>query len=389
MARDFLRGPAIIQFNGATFYSQAAIAVEIVEDVFPIQVSNFGKVDERTDKVMHRIKFIPDGRWDALATLFPYATTLIGAGIFGDDNPLTIWTRDGKKRVYAAAAVTKMPSITLSSVKTLLGEVEFTCIHAEDSAWADAGSLFVDSAEAYPGDTGYDVKDIITQPYDLQWILGKTVTANTNDTLTASGARFHNGMRVRFTTTTTLPAGLALNTDYFVRDMNRTAGTFKVSATLGGSAVDITDTGTGTHTVTPKVWSSFRSKEGVVVDLNATFENEFNDHKGLIDMTYQGMEVSAKLIPEADGMIPSDLTSAVQHQGQGALRGASRSERGSDLIITGTGVYVLLSQASLIAPTEAYDSSSRRIGAAEWRSSRTITAGVADPLFYVGTSAPA
>ena len=45
-----------------------------------------------------------------------------------------------------------------------------------------------------------------------------------------------------------LPAGLAINTPYYVcTDVSSTK--FKVSATFGGSPVDITSTGTGTHSV--------------------------------------------------------------------------------------------------------------------------------------------
>ncbi|MBK7380720.1 MAG: hypothetical protein IPJ03_17320 [Ignavibacteriales bacterium] len=53
-------------------------------------------------------------------------------------------------------------------------------------------------------------------------------------------------LRVRFTTTTTLPAGLSTGTNYYVIPVS--ASTFKVSATVDGAAVNITDTGTGTHT---------------------------------------------------------------------------------------------------------------------------------------------
>jgi uncharacterized phiE125 gp8 family phage protein len=44
-----------------------------------------------------------------------------------------------------------------------------------------------------------------------------------------------------------LPAGLSANTDYYVRDYS--SGTFKLAATSGGSAINITDAGTGTHFV--------------------------------------------------------------------------------------------------------------------------------------------
>jgi hypothetical protein len=73
-----------------------------------------------------------------------------------------------------------------------------------------------------------------------------TATAAT-DILTAAGHGFRNGDKVRFTTSDTLPAGLAVNTTYYVRDA--ATDTFKVAATDGGTAIDITNTGTGTHAV--------------------------------------------------------------------------------------------------------------------------------------------
>lgn len=70
-------------------------------------------------------------------------------------------------------------------------------------------------------------------------------TAATTDILTSAGHGLSVGDRVRFTTTTTLPAGLSLATDYYV--ISVTTNTFMVSKTLNGPTVDITSTGTGTH----------------------------------------------------------------------------------------------------------------------------------------------
>lgn len=81
------------------------------------------------------------------------------------------------------------------------------------------------------------------------WELNLTATvdagADTIDQGTDDG--FLDGDVVQFVTTTTLPAGLSLATDYYVRDI--TATTMKVALTYDGVAVDITDTGTGTHTI--------------------------------------------------------------------------------------------------------------------------------------------
>lgn len=62
------------------------------------------------------------------------------------------------------------------------------------------------------------------------------------------------GLKVRLTTTGTLPAGLALATDYFAIQTG-TNGVIKLASSLAnaqaGTAIDITDAGTGTHTITP------------------------------------------------------------------------------------------------------------------------------------------
>lgn len=59
------------------------------------------------------------------------------------------------------------------------------------------------------------------------------------------------GTRVRLTTTTTLPAGLALATDYYVIRLSDTTFSLATSYAnaVAGTAINITDAGTGTHTI--------------------------------------------------------------------------------------------------------------------------------------------
>jgi len=80
--------------------------------------------------------------------------------------------------------------------------------------------------------------------------LGVTFTADaTANTITATLDAAPNTEAVRLTTTGTLPAPFALATTYYVRD--KSANVRKLAATSGGAAIDITTTGTGTHTITP------------------------------------------------------------------------------------------------------------------------------------------
>lgn len=71
------------------------------------------------------------------------------------------------------------------------------------------------------------------------------------DEITITGHGLLTGTKTTATTTTTLPAGLALATPYYVIAVD--ANTIKLAASqadaLTGTAVDITDAGTGVHTL--------------------------------------------------------------------------------------------------------------------------------------------
>ncbi len=74
-----------------------------------------------------------------------------------------------------------------------------------------------------------------------------TVDATADTVSRGTDDDYENGDIVQFATDGTLPAGLTAGTDYYVRDV--TTATFKVATSGTGAAIDITDTGTGTHTV--------------------------------------------------------------------------------------------------------------------------------------------
>lgn len=79
-----------------------------------------------------------------------------------------------------------------------------------------------------------------------QYNLAFTVNATTN-VITATGHTLVDGDKFRADSTTTLPGGLSADTDLFARDVS--GSTLKAALTSGGAAIDITDTGTGTHTL--------------------------------------------------------------------------------------------------------------------------------------------
>jgi hypothetical protein len=84
-----------------------------------------------------------------------------------------------------------------------------------------------------------------------------TFTAATSDIVTYTSttsvpSNLLTGTRVRVSTTTTLPAGLAAATDYYLIRINDTTCYLATSYAnaIAGTKIDITSTGTGTHTMT-------------------------------------------------------------------------------------------------------------------------------------------
>jgi len=110
------------------------------------------------------------------------------------------------------------------------------------------------------GRTPIEVTDRLTDAYvginfyamlldDQRSLFAFTANAST-DVITATGHDYINDMPVTVSVSGggTLPAPLVAGTTYYVRDV--ATNTFKLSATIGGEAINITDAGTGSFVVT-------------------------------------------------------------------------------------------------------------------------------------------
>jgi len=82
---------------------------------------------------------------------------------------------------------------------------------------------------------------------------GVTATFSGTPNITTGTQNYVVGSVVRFTTTGTLPTGLATGTDYYVIATSLSTTNIQVSATLGGTAIAYTGTGSGTHTVARQI----------------------------------------------------------------------------------------------------------------------------------------
>lgn len=103
------------------------------------------------------------------------------------------------------------------------------------------GRVVLGYGETWPGDT-LTPKNPIKIRFRCGYAAPFTAVAAT-DLITCVNHNFVDGDKTRLSVSGgVLPAGLSANTDYFVRDMS--GSTFKLAATSGGAAIDITDAGT-------------------------------------------------------------------------------------------------------------------------------------------------
>ncbi len=80
--------------------------------------------------------------------------------------------------------------------------------------------------------------------------------ANATDIFTSNGHGLSEGDIITVTTATTLPDGMTAATQYYVI-APVTTNTFKLSTSLNGSSINVTDDGTGAHTfwlVSPSIY---------------------------------------------------------------------------------------------------------------------------------------
>lgn len=86
------------------------------------------------------------------------------------NEPLIITPFDGLGQItFWNAAVTQMPDVIGSAVRTTLGQVEFEAFIIEGGAWSDSASRYTVADVSAPSDTSFDPTAILTQPVTLAW----------------------------------------------------------------------------------------------------------------------------------------------------------------------------------------------------------------------------
>ncbi len=191
----------------------------------------------------------PDAIFDAGANLTFQAvkdTTTNAASIQHGGNVQGTY---GGKQLLSGSAVSAAATAQ-PTVVTLIDVVGFYRVTSVTTTTAQATTNTLGQSDTFTADAGTDV---------CTWTSTTNIPSN-----------ILTGTRVRLTTTTTLPGGLATATDYYVIKVSDTTFSLATSYAnaVAGTAINITDAGTGTHTVT---WLLPRYTNGA--GLNAMFFN--------------------------------------------------------------------------------------------------------------------
>jgi len=180
-----LRGPGTVIYNtgndAQTIFDATGITAEVESSSQEIPSSVSGTLSTiKTDQV-GTVKFTPCGQLsdELLALLYPYGNPTIGARVFADtDIPLAIHSVAGTKVNFVNAALTTMPPLLLSPIKTAFGEAVFTALLGLGKAPGDPDSFFTTASATYAAG-GPDPTGIVGVQYAA--VFGSLNIADTSD----------------------------------------------------------------------------------------------------------------------------------------------------------------------------------------------------------------
>jgi hypothetical protein len=159
-----ITGPAVVIFNGVTYYFQDGLKGELKRNTENITVDNFGAIAAVAKNFIVEFTGRPAGVLDAtyLTSMFPDARNNHGSSVFGaTDLPLVIWAQhpfdgtDLNKVTWKRGAISKSPSIMCTATRgqIVTGEMTFTALMASDFNLTSASAWYSAVNATYTGAT--------------------------------------------------------------------------------------------------------------------------------------------------------------------------------------------------------------------------------------------
>ncbi len=395
------RGPALVTFRNGYFFSKDDINVDLSKEEKDLPSSAFGSLGKTNLGIKASAKFTPIGEFEHLGILWPYASALIGSSIFGDaDYPLLIQPLDTtQKQVrFKAAGVSKMPDLNFTAADTLIGEVEFQMVGANDTAVDDPNRLFVQEANTLDVNAlPYDPDALLVQAYQNSWLSAGTYQPAYNGDDTTAPIAYDAAAAAVQAALRTIAALAAVTVEGNYQDgftvtdaggLDPALFTATLAGLPGGTSLraDAIDANSVLLRLFP--WANFAAREGMKVAFSLSLTEDTSDAIGHYDTIFSGLGVTATGTPQ--GIDDVAALAAALIQGPAAVRGKRPSGYAHDLDIFGDGVFFRLYGTNINKAGLVYSSSKQRVPDLQWEASRTIGAGGAlNTLFYIGAAAPA
>ncbi len=157
----------------ATFFTNDSFEAKLNIKAFEVQPQGFTQADNRDEDRSVEWETTPDGRWNTamIAALWPYLNSVPGASMGSSaDQPFIAHGADAGLLTVISAYVKKMPSLTFSAKKTLIGSVGWKGIIGSNMDPDDASSFLTYAATGGTlTDSGFTLSAIKTQPYSAIW----------------------------------------------------------------------------------------------------------------------------------------------------------------------------------------------------------------------------
>jgi hypothetical protein len=169
-----IHGPAVVSFNGVTYYFKAGLKGTIKRNRVKIEVDAFGQIAEVAKDCVVEFTGTPAGAIRAadLAGQMPYLPSQIGQSIFGNtDTPLVVQTiNDGAAITWQRGAISKYAPILLSATHGTIykGDMTFSCLMAGNFTPTAANAWKAITSAAF-ADTSFDASTVRMGQYTAAW----------------------------------------------------------------------------------------------------------------------------------------------------------------------------------------------------------------------------
>lgn len=381
-------GPCLLSYAGATFRSQGDVTLNLSLDTFEIVTDLYGAVDQRVAGQPVSVSFTPEGRFSSLGVLFAHASARIGSYVTPvhtcgavDTDADTIEVAD-----TTLAAGTPVSFGTTGTMPTGVTAATLYFLSADDEG---ERTLHTSAADASAGTNAVDIT--AAGSGTLRFVVQQELVILGND---GTRVTIHNAAVVQMPAITFASQATLWGPVTFEGFAKNGIPWSTANSLLTIDAADFADEGfdkadiiTQPYTMSwgATTWASRYTKTGITVEPSLSLEAVEDDASGVLTRRIAAIGFTARAQPMGPDI--GDLITALKLQGAGATRGRSLS--GENFNIEGTGVYARLYAAALVGGPAIWSSRADRLGELTWQATRTWTAGVANPLFYIGDSAPA